>query len=181
MGPLTNVRGIGDKIVQEILDARRTRKPLRPVLAKKLERARTSLDTLSPIADRVASLHPDLSAIGVVTTPTPIAVAEEGNVPVVFVGKVTKIAPLDENETARVARRGKKVSGPTAAINLYLADDTGEIFCKIGRYDYERCRGREFVSQARPKKSLFALKGVVQNFNFRMLKVEQVKYLGELE
>lgn len=181
LGPLSNIKGIGPKIMEEILDARRTKTPLRPALTKKLERATTSLDTLSPIADAVAKLHPDLSQIGIVTTPTPIVDAVEGERQVVLVGKITKIAPLDENETARVARRGKTVSGPTAAINLYLADDTGEIFCKIGRFDYQSCRGKEFVAQARPRKSLYALKGTINLFGFRMLKVEQVKYLGEID
>lgn len=181
LGPLSNIKGVGPKMMEEILDARRTKTPLRASLVKRLERARTSLDTLSPIADAVSKLHPDLSQIGIVTTPTPIVDAVEGERAVVLVGKITKIAPLDENETARVARRGKRVSGPTSAINLYLADDTGEIFCKIGRFDYNSCKGKDFVAQARPRKSLYALKGTINLFGFRMLKVEQVKYLGEIE
>lgn len=182
VGPLSNIFGVGPKMVDKIMQARRGETELTPSIKKKLARAETEIDSLTPIADAVEGLYPDgLDKVGIITEPTPISEVHPGGRrgSVVIVGKVTKVAPLDENEPTRVAKRGgKKVAGPTDALNLWLADDTDTIFCKINRYDFRRI-GRRTLEQARVGKSLFAIKGDVPE-DFRMLWVKQIKYLGEV-
>jgi hypothetical protein len=91
---------------------------------------------------------------------------------------MTKVAPLNENEPARVARRrGKVYDGPIEALNMFIKDDTGEIFCKIDRFDFERI-GRPVVAQAKRGKSLYAIKGWVPP-DFRMVRISQIRYLGD--
>lgn len=179
IGPLTNIKGVGPATVRDILDAREAGEELRPALAKRLANAQTSIASLSPIADEVARLHPSLSAAGIVTRPTPIGEIPSGGGNFLIIGVVTKVAPLNENEPARVARRqGAKFSDPVEALNLFFKDDTGEIFCKIGRFEFG-WMGRPVVAQAKKGKSLYAVRGFVPS-DFRMIRVDRIKYLGEM-
>jgi hypothetical protein len=136
---LSNIIGIGPKSVTAILDARKTGKPLSPGLAKKLENPKTVLDSLSPISDRIHELHPDLTAIGITSPVLPIKRVQCGIVGrVVIAGVATRIAPRDDNDLAKVAKRGFKLSGPTIALNMFVRDDSDEILCRIDRFDFDR-------------------------------------------
>lgn len=194
VGPLTAIKGIGPSTVMKILEARKKNEPLAPKLLEKLREAKTSLDTLYPIADRVKKLHPDLSKINIISTPTPIIKVQcdmtgaqtgrYGEVEVMIIAVVNKIAPKDENETVNIMKReaaGRKgvLTGPTAALNLFFEDDTDEIFAKIGRFDFERI-GREVVERGRAGKSIYAVKGTVPKF-FRMISISAIKYLGDMD
>jgi DNA polymerase III alpha subunit len=179
VGPLTNIRGVGPVMVQKIMDARRTGESLTPALAKRLINASTSVDSLTPIADAVHRLCPDLEGAGIVTAPTPIANIEGDDTDFLIIGRVTKVAPLNVNEPSRVARRnGRIFRGPVEALNIFIEDDTGELFCKIDRFDFPRI-GRAVVAQAKKGKSLFALRGLVPS-DFRMMRVNRIKYLGDM-
>lgn len=185
VGPLTSIKGIGPATVLEILDARKSGKPIRETLRKRLEQATTGLDTLYPVSDRVKKLYPDLTSINIVSQPTPIAKVQCGiNGEVMIIGVVKKIAPKDENEAVNVAKReaaGRrgKYSGPALGLNLFIQDDTDEIFAKIDRYRYQQL-GIPIVDRGRAGKSLWALKGSCPS-GFRMLSVTAVKYLGDME
>ena len=193
VGPLTSIRGIGPKKVATILDNRRlnaaARKkgedpvPLPPGLRKLLAECKTEIDSLTPVSDAIARLHPDGATK---TLPVPIAEAvprvHRGKV--VIVGLIKRIAPLDENDAGRVAKRGGKriTYGPTAALNFSLMDDYGaDIFCKIDRHQFDAHPfGQRMVEQARAGKSLYAVQGTIPDY-FRMIKVTNVKYLGEID
>jgi DNA-directed DNA polymerase III PolC len=180
IGPITSIKGIGPASMREILDARKNGEPLRASLAKKLANCKTEIDTLYPIRDRIKQLHPDLSAIKIVTKQTDVIDVRDGEEKeVMILGVATKIAPVDENENIRVMRRGKEVSGPSASLNLFFADDTDEVFCKVNRFKFESI-GRAIVDRGRPGKSLYAIKGRTVR-TFRMIDVQQVRYLGDLE
>ncbi len=182
VGPLQNIHGIGPAAVAKIMQSRKDGSELPGAIKKKLEHAKTPIDTVTPIGDRIKFLHPDLPSEGIVTKPTSIGTIgddQKEEEEVLILAKVNKIQPLDENETSRVAKRGRKVTGPTKAINMFFADDTGEIFAKISRYEYDRI-GKDIASQARAGKSLFAVKGTVPQ-HFRMIWINKIRYLGELE
>lgn len=181
VGPLTAIKGIGPATLLEIMDARKTKVPLRENLAKRLAAAKTKIDTLYPVADRIKQLHPNLAAVGIASAPTPISQVQVGiNHEVMVLAVVKKIAPKDENENVNVMKRGGKVlSGPTAALNLFFQDDTDEIFAKINRFDFERI-GREVVERGRSGKALYAIKGTVPR-RFRMISINRIKYLGDME
>lgn len=182
VGPLTTIKGIGPAAVREVMDARTKGVPVRETIAKRLRHAKTSIDTLFPIRDRIKVLHPDLPSVGIVTQPTPIMSVQCGarGQDRLVIGVVVKIAPKDENEAVNIMKRGGKVlTGPTQAINLFFRDDTDEIFAKIGRYDYEEL-AQVVLNNGRVGKSIFALRGEVPT-GFRMISVKRIKYLGELE
>jgi len=183
IGPLTAIKGIGPAKMRAIMDARATGEELPASLAKMLEGRRTAIDTLSPIEDAVRKLHPDLLAIGIASTPVPIIEAIPGAFrhPIMVIGVVKKVAPLNENEPARVARRnGRMLSGPIEALNMFVRDDSGdEIYCKIDRWNFNRV-GRPMLEKCRPGKSIYAIKGEVP-VDFRMIKIARVMYLGEID
>lgn len=183
VGPLSNIHGIGPSTVRDILDARVAKKELRPSILKKLANAQTKLNSLTPIADAVEKIVPDLPAVGIVTKPTPIDQIGGGEYGVVIVARVSKVQPLNENVPARQARR--KANGqqevlpePADALNLFFEDDTGEIFCKITYRNFQQI-GRNVAAQAKVGKSIFAVKGDVPK-DFRMIRITAIKYLGEM-
>lgn len=180
VGPLMNVKGIGPKTVQKILTSRKTGEVLPPSVTKRLAQAKTEIDTLFPVRDRVAQLHPDLAAINIVTKPTMIIHAQPGLTgDIIIIGVAKKIAPRDENEAVNVAKRGGRVlSGPTQSLNLFLLDDTDEVFCKIDRFHFERM-GRAVVERGRVGKAIYAIKGEIPR-DFRMIKVRAIRYLGDM-
>ena len=183
VGPLTAIKGIGPAKVRQIMDSRISGKPLTPSLRKQLENCVTDIDSLSPISETISRLVPDLSAAGIVSLPIQIgeAVCGRWSGPIVVMGMIKKISPLNENEPARVARRnGRAYTGPLEALNLFLKDDSGdEIFCKIDRFRFAEI-GRPTLEKCRAGKSLYAIKGTIPP-DFRMIKVSQIKYLGEID
>jgi len=182
VGPLTSIKGIGPSTVIEILGSRKSGEPLRATLKKKLDNAKTEIDSIFPVKDSVARMHPNLEDTGIVTVPTPIIKTQCGlSGEVVVIGVARKIVPRDENEEINVQKRGGKVitDGRTASLNLFVLDDTDEIFCKVDRFNYEKL-GRAIVERGRPGKAIYAIKGTVPP-KFRMISVKNVKFLGYLD
>jgi len=180
VGPLTQIHGIGPAKVSVILKARAAGEELSPKIVEQIKKGKTKIDHLYPVQHAVKELHPDLNEIGIVTKPTPINEVQcgiEGNV--VIIGIARKIAPKDENEEVNVKRRGgKRYSGPTAALNLFVADDRDEIFVKVNRFLFEKY-GREIVERGRAGNAIYAIKGYCPK-DFRMISAQQIKYLGDL-
>lgn len=180
VGPLTAIKGIGPAKLREILDARKAGTEIRPTLMKQLVNAKTEIDTLFPIRDAVKRLHPDLAEINIFSDPTDAVDVQPGvRGQVMIFGLAVRIAPRDENDNQNVTKRGgRRLSGPTQAMNMFFRDDSDEIFCKINRFDYDRI-APAILDKGKAGKSLFAIKGTVPN-NFRMIEVKAVRYLGEI-
>jgi len=179
VGPVQNVRGIGPKMVQQIMSSRVRGEPLPAKAEKLLSRATTDIDSLWPIRDAFNRLMPDPAERNIFTPPKKIIdVVTNGQQHEVLVFATPKqIKPRDENEAVNVAKRGGKViTGPTQSLNLTLADDTDVIFGKVDRFDFERM-GKEFIDRGKPGKALYAIKGRVPP-DFRMLRVTQIRFIG---
>jgi hypothetical protein len=65
----------------------------------------------------------------------------------------------------------------TKSVNFFVRDDSGEIFCKISRHDYDRMYA-DLMNGTRQGKSLFYIKGRCPA-DFRMLWVTALRYMGE--
>lgn len=184
VGPLTSIKGIGPVYVRKILDCRKTGTPIPEGLMKRLVHAKTPIDSLYPISDAIKQLYPDgLSAASIVTPPTPIEEVQAGvfDHDVVVVGMLMKLQPLDENELSRVAKRGHRVSGLSQSVNFWMRDDSaesGDLFCKLSRFDYPRLSGT-LLNETFEKKTLIAVKGNCPK-DFRMLWVKNIRVLGEM-
>ena len=181
LGPVQNVRGIGPKMVSQIVSSRIRGEPLPSRAAKLLTNPVTDIDSLWPVRDAIRRIMPDPAANGIVSQITPVIKVQtrgEDHEVVVFV-VARQIKPKDENEAVNVAKRGFKLSGPTASINLNMADDSDVIFCKIGRFEYQRM-GRDVIDRDKAGKALYAVKGIVPA-NFRMIRVKMIRYIGDID
>lgn len=213
IGPLTNVIGIGPKLLDQIMEARVIKDPSScnreteglksrarrakgegakkkpeeaPALptraAKLLANPVTQIDTLYPITDAFAKLIPDPSAMNIITKPTSIIDVQPSGrdrTVVVFV-VVQRIIPRDENEVIKVEKRGgRRIQGQSQYLNMRLADDTDVILGSISRTDFDRL-ARPIIDRGRAGTALYVMKGVVPG-NFRMIRVQQVKYIGDLK
>jgi hypothetical protein len=151
----------------------------RPGLVKLLVQGKTPIDSLSPISDRIKELHPDLAAIGIQSRLTSIKKVQCGfRGQVVIAGVATRIAPRDANHLANVAKRsGRKVSGASWYLNLFMRDDSDEVYCKVDRRDFARL-ATPIIDRGKSGKAIYAVKGTVP-LDFRMIKVTHVVYLGD--
>lgn len=183
VGPLSNVKGIGPKMVSQIIGARARGERISDRAKKLLNGAVTPIDSLFPIRDAFKRLMPDPLERNIVTHPMPIIDVQikADSYDVLVFCTLTKINPRDENEVVIVARRGYEVKdGFTTSLNLQLTDDTDTIFGKIDRFKFAKL-GREIVDRGRPGKALYAIKGTVRGgSSFRMLNISAVRYIGDI-
>jgi DNA polymerase III alpha subunit len=183
IGPLSNVKGIGPKMVSQIVGARARGERITDRARKLLEGAKTPIDSLWPIRDNIKRIMPDPIERNIVTHPTPIidVQIEAETYDVLVFCTLTKINPRDENEVVMIARRGYEIKdGMTQSLNLQLTDDTDTIFGKIDRWAYARM-GQEIVDRGRVGKALYAIKGTVRGgSSFRMISIKMVRYLGDI-
>lgn len=182
VGPVQNVKGIGPKIVQQIMSARALNLPLPARAAKLLANPTTKVDSLSPIADAFHRVMPDPRERNIVNRPTNLidiqVTGYEYDV-LVFV-TMAKINPKDENEEINVAKRGgKRLNGPHLSLGLHLTDDTDNIYAKVGRFDYEAI-AKPIINRGRVAKALYAIKGTVPR-DFRMINIQLVRYIGDID
>jgi DNA polymerase III alpha subunit len=182
IGPLSNVKGIGPKLVNSIIGARKRGEPLPPRTEKLLKDPKTDIDSLWPVRDAIAKIMPDPLARNIVTQPTPISEARGDDVMVWAVP--IKINPRNENEEVNVAKRGGQriADGKEEFLQLRVMDDTGTVLAKVNRFNYDRA-GRQIVDKGRPGKSIWALKGKMfeMDGDFRILSIKQARYIGDLD
>jgi hypothetical protein len=179
LGPIQNVKGIGPKMVQQIMSCRVRGEKLPAKAEKLLSNAHTEIDSLWPIQDAFHRIMPDPAERNIFTPPTKIidVVTKGYDYDVLMFCTPRQIKPRDENEAINVAKRGgKTLSGPTQSLNLTLADDTDVIFGKVDRFAFEKI-GKEIIDRGKPGKALYAVKGRVPP-DFRMVKVTQIRFIG---
>jgi hypothetical protein len=184
VGPLQGIDGIGPVSVRDILKSRKDGSPLKESIAKKLQNPRTRIDSLFPIADAIRRLHPDLVSSQVLMPETrPVNIIDiESNkgARVVVLCLISKINPSDENSEVKLAKRnGRRIVGPSMALNLFVRDDTDEVLCRVHYRDYERL-GKPIVERAGAGKALYAIMGDVMDVNFKMIWIRGAKYLGSI-
>lgn len=184
VGPLRNVKGIGPKLEKDILQARENSMQLPNRAKKLLDDPKTPLDTLWPIRDRIKKIMPDPLERNIVTHPVPIKDIDirENEYDALVFCVMQRINPRDENEAVLVAKRGgRKVTGPTQKLNLFIADDTDSMFAMVGRFDYEAV-GKQVVDRGRPDKAIYAVKGRIKGGgSFRMMTIKMIRYIGDME
>ncbi len=192
VGPLTVVKGIGPKLVQSAMTARKKGEPLPDRLKKLLADPKTAIDSLNPIADLIAKV--DLVESGVVSPL--VRIDQIDDLPLVethtyrgprkeklvtFIGLITKVAPLNENEPSRVVRRGYEIKPgqPVEAVNVFARDDTSDIYCKIPRWNFSKL-GPPLLNKVKVNSSLFIIQGTVPE-HFKMVFIQKLRYLGEFD
>lgn len=184
VGPLTTVRGIGPKLLAQIVYAQRNNLDLPPRAAKLLAEPVTDIDSIWPITQRFAEIMPDPRTRNILTAPTrlidAVADPERGEYSVLVLCTLAQIKPRDENEEMTVAKRnGRRTQGPTRYLNLRLQDDTDVVFAKIDRWRFEEL-GQPILERGRAGKALYAIKGSIPP-DFRMIRISAVRYIGDMD
>ena len=177
LGPLSNIKGVGPVKMREVLAARRTGRELTPGLAALMANPRTPIDSLTPIKDFIKALGDEFKKT-VVSPVTDIPEAENGTDGVVIVATPSRILPKDENEPAKLAKRGGQRLHPSKSLILYVRDDQGELLAKIDRLDYERL-GVDVLERGKAGKAIYAMKGSMMP-RFRMMYIKGIRHLGDL-
>lgn len=178
LGPLTSVKGLGPKLLREVLSARANGMPMPKRAVKLLAEPKTTIDDLYPIESRIKELVPDFHEAGIITPPRklidlhPTGRDED----CVVVVRVAEINPRDYNEVASVVKRGYRMSGQTKYLNLVLEDDTDRILARVNRYDYERL-AKGIIEVGAPGKALWVFKTRLAS-DFRILYIGRAKHLG---
>ena len=185
VGPLQNVKGIGPKLVSQIIGAR-NRGEAMPERAKKLlADPKTEIDSLSPVSDAFKRVMPDPSERNINTPVTPIGKLKPSKEPyeaMIFCTPL-KINPRDENEIINVQKRGHEITdGRTDFLQIRLSDDSGTIMGKVNRFNF-RNLGPEIINKGRAGKSLWAFKGKIYTVgdNFLVFSISQARYIGDTE
>ena len=199
LGPISNIVGVGPKALEQVRENRKPRSDkgkkargsdgdlfsnMSDALKKKLQNPKTKLDNLWPIDFRIKEITGgDLSTRNITTTPTRMIEVQangEEQKNVMVIGVVDKIALRDDNDAQKVANRGgTKLKGPSMALNMWMKDDSGDLLCRIQRWDFERL-APSVIDRGRPGKAIYAIKGEVPK-DFRMIAVKQIKYMGDME
>lgn len=182
LGPLTSIKGLGPKTLQEILSYRKRPnvEKLSARTQKLLSNPKTSIDSLSPIMDRIDVLHPDKLASGLRSIPREIgSITEEEDGPIVIWARLKSMRETDENSEDRVERRGyKHTEGPLKGLSMVFEDDTGEIFVKIDRKKFQAAAPR-IVDRGRIGNALYAISGSTFK-GARVVMLDRIKYIGDM-
>jgi DNA polymerase III alpha subunit len=183
VGPLSNIKGLGPKMLQEILHCRRNNMPLSKKAQKLLDNPVTPIDELNPVAKKLSALYPEgLSSAGIISETTQLIDAQctGRKEDMVVVAKVIDINPRDHNEVGNLAKRGGRViHGPHLFLNLVIEDDTDRLLARINRFDYERV-AKPIIDKGDAGAALYAFKGKLLP-DFRLIEVSRAKYLGSMK
>ncbi len=101
-----------------------------------------------------------------------------------IIGVIKKIEQINENTPERIARRNGRSVFPSEALNIFLQDDSGELFCKVNNKNFDVV-GRQILEDAVAKKSIYAFKGCIDQFmmdsyQFKMFRVESARHVGDI-
>ncbi len=184
IGPLTLIDGIGPKMVQQILSARARNEPLPDRAQKLLSDPKTKIDSLYPIKSAIDKI--DLLAQNIQSKPqTVFDITPDGywQDNVVFIGVVRSCSVKSENDPKRIEdriSRGQQgyINGEDRYVDLRLADDTGEIFCKIGRKEFAELSPK-VVDVVEDDKTIVCVSGTVTP-EIKMILVKRLKVIGSL-
>lgn len=180
LGPLTGLKGCGEKTAKEIL-LRRNNGMKMTARQKKLLEGTSKFENYAPCYRKWSHLYDNpLKHFKTVERLHYINEVEEntGEKQYVVIGKLIKKNLRDLNEEKYLIRRnGRRVPDEESNMLLfYIEDDTGRILCMINAKKYFQI-GKKIVEEA-ALGQWFAVKGSVPSA-FRMMHVGQVKWLNE--
>ena len=185
IGPLSNVKGLGPKMLSEIMAARTAGQPVPKRAAKLLASAVTPIDDLQPVENRIKALFPDgLEAINILTQPTPLVDCTcegMGGRIVLVVVRVVDINPRNLNEPQLVQKRNGRLIDEHKAdfLNLIIEDDTDQIRATVWARNWEQ-EAKPIIERGGAGDVLYAIKGKMGT-DFRAIDVDRIKYLGRMK
>ena len=177
IGPLTNIKGIGDAKAKKIIKARKTGDGLTPGLFKALTNPITEYDVLFPADHYWGHLYKDPKSYQLDEKPMFIKDVE-GKGEFVFFGCLADRNLRDLNEQVFLEKRnGEIVEDHPLYLNFKLEDDTDIISCKISRWNFELL-GRVIAETGRIGKDWYLVKGKI-NSDWRRVDVAEIYNMNQ--
>lgn len=177
LGGLMNIKGIGEKKAKAIIKAREGKGKFTPSMIKMLEDPKTAFDILFPTKHYWGHFFDDPLDNGLIESPTHIIDIDQPG-PYTIIGKLIKKNLVDLNSYTKVQKRGHELTENTVYLNILVEDDHDSIMCSIGRYDYERLKGKEILEKAKEGEAWFLIKGKMSG-SWRGLSVKEILNLSE--
>lgn len=140
VGGFTGLKGIGPSKAQKLVEKRAAAGGrLSETERTELSAMKQSFSDLFPTERRFGDYYREPERFGLRAGTRVLKIEEiAGAGEFVYIGRLVDKDLRDQNETIRVARRnGKLWKGPTLFLDLSIEDDTGRIFTRIDRYDFE--------------------------------------------
>jgi DNA polymerase III alpha subunit len=139
IGGLTNVKGIGEKTAQDILERRRTGQPLTNGQRNKLANGTTPYDSIFECEERWGHLKRNPEKFNIRTPITDIGqISDSDEGEFLIIGKIKEKDLRDLNDPNAVKKRdGKVIKGQSLILHITAEDDTGNIRVTIDRHNYK--------------------------------------------
>lgn len=186
IGPMSNIKGLGPKMLSEIQAARVAGSPIPKRAEKLLTDPITPIDDLEPVTNRVKALYPEgLKELNIITEPTPLELCTcdgMGGQEVLVVVKVVDINPRNLNEPQLVDKRNGRLIAEHKAdfLNLVIEDDTDQMRATVWARRWDNC-AKPIIERGGAGNVLYAIKGIMGDGDFRAIDVDRIKFLGKLK
>jgi len=177
-GGLQNINGIGPKSAETIVRARTGDARITPSIMKKLMDPVTPYDVIFPGQHYFGRVYDDPRGVGL-PRPAEKIVNINGEGDYCFIGTLTRKNIRDLNETVFLEKRGgERIEDNTKYLNFRVEDDTDQMNCTIGRWDYDKY-GREIGETGRLFKDWYIIKGKIKSDQWRRVNVESIMNLNK--
>jgi len=177
IGPLTNIKGIGDKMAEKIITIREDGGVYPAGIQKKLDRPITPFDDLFEAEELFSEMYKDPRAHKINANKIlRIREIEDKDGEYVFIGKLRQKNLRDLNEYSSLVKRNMKVIDKNNLyLNMNLEDDTDMIICTINRYRYNAL-GKDIVENGIVDKSWYLVRGTIKG-GWRRINITKIKKL----
>lgn len=177
VGGLTNIDGIGAKKAEDMIYRRDNNISMTKSMIDKLWEPVTPFDTLYPCWDKWHELYEDYEEHGLSRPPAFINnVRDVGEY--IIIGQVITKDLRDLNEYNEVAKRnGKVLPDKNLFLKLVLEDDTGQIFTKINRFQFDKMNGSQINEDIVEGKSWVIIRGSIKDKAWRIINIENIHIL----
>lgn len=176
VGGLTSIKGVGEKVAQDIINRRKSGQEYTARQKNLLANGTTPYDQIFECFDKFGHIKANPSEYKINTQIVDIEqIDTEFEGEVVIFGRLKEKNLRDHNETILVQKRnGRKMAGQTLFLNMTVEDDTGTIQITVDRHKYPRI-GSPIVEEGKMG-DWYLWKGRVQK-GFRRLYVERWRSL----
>ena len=176
IGGITNIKGVGGKVCEDIIRRRNQKIPFTPRQEKLLTEGETPYDDIFECERLFGHIKKDPGANGISSSITDIGELDADRPGTfVFFGKLTEKNLRDMNETVNLAKRnGRRVERHNLWLNITFEDDTGPIISTIDRFKYPSL-GKPVVEEGKIG-DWYLVKGRVKQ-GFRKVYVERWRKL----
>jgi hypothetical protein len=140
IGGLINIKGIGDKMADDILQRRKNGVELTNGQKNKLANGETPFDSVFECEERWGHLKKEPEKYNIRSRISDISeITEDADGEFLIIGKIREKDIRDLNDPNAVKKRnGRRVRGQSFTLNLVVEDDTANIRVRIDRHDYIR-------------------------------------------